>query len=741
MRSIYKRGTAFFVVLIFFALAPVVAFAVESENEWRVVYSLNNDFNVQVRATGITFTTWNVLRNAGGPMFTTVEHPVRGNSMQVSNRNQSWYTVDIFSGIFDFEANNYRITVRGRMSEVGMVSLGGVGSPWNQLAPMVESVDGTFELVVYVNTAIMESFESGAGQFNNGFRIGVDNTGDFILDDIIIETDGAYTGHLFDLDLPSLRERFAPYFILGGAWGSPADKNANFREFYLQHFASITAGNHHKPDFIVRTPAGHSTPTPPPDQYWDFTIADYFVNWAEENNVKMIGHTLAWHGQSPPWLTGGVPNSPDIPLATREQAMENLRMYIERVAGRYSGQIFSWDVFNEIFTHAGTWGGPNMNTLPHWRYHLRSNERGGLAPYNLRWYDAFANGADIDAGECGSDFVFYAFYFTRRYDPYAILYYNDYGETWYHKSRAIAHMIEDINERWRNHPSYDGRLLIEAMGMQAHYSNALNFDLLSGAMDRYLATGVNISLTELDIGVVDRGQTPTAEDFELQAYVFARVLRYALERHERVNRVTFWSLIDNDSPFWRHGEYANMFDESLQPKQAFWDIVALVDDPAPLSPPEIITEQLPQGNVNSVFSYALAATGITPMWSIEEGDLPEGLRIVPASGIIFGTPVEEGEFTVTFRATNPSGSGTTTLTLLVDEALVIEEAEEPPTEDETNSLAESVIASTPENPPIETDETSEDVRTNRALIAIPIILIVAGFTGLMFWPVIRSAKG
>ncbi|MCL2388624.1 MAG: putative Ig domain-containing protein, partial [Defluviitaleaceae bacterium] len=176
-------------------------------------------------------------------------------------------------------------------------------------------------------------------------------------------------------------------------------------------------------------------------------------------------------------------------------------------------------------------------------------------------------------------------------------------------------------------------------------------------------------------------------------------------------------------------------------KQAFWDIVALVDDPAPLSPPEIITEQLPQGNVNSVFSYALAATGITPMWSIEEGDLPEGLRIVPASGIIFGTPVEEGEFTVTFRATNPSGSGTTTLTLLVDEALVIEEAEEPPTEDETNSLAESVIASTPENPPIETDETSEDVRTNRALIAIPIILIVAGFTGLMFWPVIRSAKG
>ncbi|MCL2372483.1 MAG: endo-1,4-beta-xylanase [Defluviitaleaceae bacterium] len=666
--SFRRLGAVLLIAIAFLVLTPATALA----QQWRVVYSLNDDFSVQIREHGTTFTTWGLLRNAGGPLLTTVAHPNGGNSIQLSNRNANWYTIDIFSGIFHFEENNYRITLRGRMPE-GNVFLGGVSSPWGPLTEEVAVVDGAFELVAYVNTATMEATEGGIEQFRYGFRVGVDNDGDFIIDDIIVETDGEYLGYQFDLDLPSLRERFAPYFILGAAWGSPAEKDANFREFYLQHFASITAGNHHKPDFIVRMPAGWSTPTPPPDEYWDFTLADYFVDFAENNNINMIGHTLAWHGQSPPWLTGGVPNHPNIPLATREQAKENLRMYIERVAGRYSGRIFSWDVFNEIFTHAGTWGGLNMNTQPDWRFHLRSNARGGLADYNLRWFDAFANGADEDAGECGSDFVFYAFYFARRYDPYAILYYNDYGDTWYHKSRAISAMIVDINNRWRRHPSYDGRLLIEAMGMQAHYSNSLNFNLLSAAMDRYLETGVNISLTELDIELFgenrDRSRVPTDAEFERQAYVFTRVIQYALERHERVNRVTFWSLVDNGSQFWLHGRYANIFYENHQPKQAFWDIAALVDDPTPLAAPSITSEAVLEGNYGRAFPHRIAANGATPVitWSIESGSLPEGLRLLPSTGQIFGVPQEEGDFTVTFLAENQFGSDTATITLSIGE--------------------------------------------------------------------------
>ena len=349
--------------------------------------------------------------------------------------------------------------------------------------------------------------------------------------------------------------------------------------------------------------------------------------------------------------------------------------------------------------------------------------------------------------------MFYAFYFTRRYDPYAILYYNDYGETWYHKSRAIAAMIECINDRWRNHPSYDGRLLIEAMGMQGHYSNSLNFDLLSGAMDRYLATGVNISLTEVDIELFgynrDRSRIPTEAEFERQAYVFERVMRYALERHERVNRVTFWGIVDNGSIHWLYGRYANMFYENHQPKQAFWDVVALVDDPQPLPPPEITSTTLPDGNFGRAFSYNLAANGATPviMWSVESGSLPEGLSVVPGSGVIFGVPQEEGEFTVTFRAENQFGSDTATLTLFVDEYVpreeIVEETKEPtaeveevtaedPTPYEAQDNNEVTQEAAQEEPTPEAAQPDTDDNTSRNWVWIVALLVLAAAVAAWF---------
>jgi GH35 family endo-1,4-beta-xylanase len=215
-----------------------------------------------------------------------------------------------------------------------------------------------------------------------------------------------------------------------------------------------------------------------------------------------------------------------------------------------------------------------------WRDNLRGESENprAVAP----WFIAYANGADKNKGECGADYLFDAFYFARKYDPAAILYCNEYNEEFPVKREAIAGMVEEINGWWSRHPEYDGRLLIEAMGMQAHYSNALNFNLLSAAMDRYLATGVNISLTELDVelfgGNTNRNRVPTATEFERQSYVFARVISYAMERHEHVNRVTFWGLTDNNSIHWLYGRYANMFYENRQPKQAFWSIVALVDE-------------------------------------------------------------------------------------------------------------------------------------------------------------------
>ena len=74
---------------------------------------------------------------------------------------------------------------------------------------------------------------------------------------------------------------------------------------------------------------------------------------------------------------------------------------------------------------------------PDWRNHLRNP-----GANQTRWYAAFANGTDIGAGEHGLDFIyFYAFKFARRYDPFAILYYNDYNEdSWFGNSPLLYYL-------------------------------------------------------------------------------------------------------------------------------------------------------------------------------------------------------------------------------------------------------------------------------------------------------------
>ncbi|MCL2559614.1 MAG: endo-1,4-beta-xylanase [Turicibacter sp.] len=385
----------------------------------------------------------------------------------------------------------------------------------------------------------------------------------------------------FDLDLPSLADRFANYFLFGNIWSNPSIMGEpNTEAFFLNQFNAVTAENHHKPD--------HIAPSPDPAT-WNFATADAIVDWAEANDLAMIGHTLVWHSQSPLWMTGREGHA-TLPLVTRAQAMQNMEDFISIYAGRYAGRMFSWDVLNEVFTDSV--GTTAWEANPNWRAHLRREGVGLNNPNYLRWYDAFANGATGD--ECGSDFIFYAFYFARQADPTALLYYNDFNEEQPGKSMAIAQMVVEINERWENHPSYDGRLLIEVIGMQSHHHLdqwATNFDNIRPAMIRFIETGARISVTELDITIGTQANPlpmplPAADQQRL-ADAYARVMGYYLEFAEYMNRVSIWGLADSQS--WRAWGQPLLFDGSLQAKDAFWAVYNATPNvgtqPTPTEPP------------------------------------------------------------------------------------------------------------------------------------------------------------
>ena len=83
--------------------------------------------------------------------------------------------------------------------------------------------------------------------------------------------------------------------------------------------------------------------------------------------------------------------------------------------------------------------------------------------------------------------------------------------------------------------------------------------------------------------------------------------------------------------------------------------------------PAITTVALPDGKVGDAYSQTLAATGTNPIaWSIEVGNLPDGLALV--GDTIKGTPSKAGDFKFTVKATNGGGSDTKELTIKVADA-------------------------------------------------------------------------
>ena len=385
-----------------------------------------------------------------------------------------------------------------------------------------------------------------------------------------------FVSPVWDLDLPSLAEIYADYFLFGNILEPALIENnpSGVIEMFLHQYNAVTAENAMKPETI----SGGGGQATRPDSL-NLDQAETMVRFAEEHDLLMVGHTLVWHEQSALWLYR---NAETGEILTRTEAMENMRWFIQQYAGHFEGRIDVWDVTNEVFTNNGSSNNPNDGPDTSPVYEAGTWQR-ALRNYTS-WYQAFANGADFEAGERGWDYIYYAFVFARRYAPSATLIYNDFNEEMPAKRDAMANMVEQLNERFANdsinnpafgdtsHDDY-GRLLIEAIGMQAHYNQRINLDHVRDALERFSETGARIHITELDIKC-----TATAAPFEFrdiqleqQADMFAQLFVWYREFADYIDRVTIWGREDGSS--WRGAYGATHFNRHFEPKPAFWAIV------------------------------------------------------------------------------------------------------------------------------------------------------------------------
>src|SRR4051794_36143603 len=123
--------------------------------------------------------------------------------------------------------------------------------------------------------------------------------------------------------VPSLQKVYEDMFDIGAAVNL---RTINTQQSLLtKHFNSITAENDMKFEGLQ-----------PEEGIFHFEKSDLLAAFALEHGLKMRGHTLVWHNQTPAWV---FQNSEGDKI-TRDQLLLRMKDHITTVMQRYKGQIY-----------------------------------------------------------------------------------------------------------------------------------------------------------------------------------------------------------------------------------------------------------------------------------------------------------------------------------------------------------------------------------------------------------------
>lgn len=271
------------------------------------------------------------------------------------------------------------------------------------------------------------------------------------------------------MDGPSLQSLASQKGLrFGSAIAGHQLNDPNYLAIIKRECGTLVAENEHKM-YVIQ---------PSPDEM-NFDPADALVAYAKTQSLQMRGHTLVWH--HPRWLPDWVNNTTFESAAAAEKSLGG---YIEKVAGRYSPFLYSWDVVNETV----------------------DDETGALRETSY-------------SRAIGPEVIDFCFHKAREFAPNATLAYNDYM-SWEQGNEnhrtGVLKLLEGLLKRGAP---------IDAMGMQSHSNYNMPDEFTPERQrawrsfcDEVVGMGLDIYLTEFDVNDTRLGPDPDLRDELMASY-------------------------------------------------------------------------------------------------------------------------------------------------------------------------------------------------------------------------------
>lgn len=350
-----------------------------------------------------------------------------------------------------------------------------------------------------------------------------------------------------------LKDYYAANYLIGAALFPELFDDPVSADLIKTNFSTITPENDFKWALLH-----------PTLNEYEFDRADRIADFAQANNIKLIGHTLVWHSQlgQGVYTKEGSQNPDD--LVDKATLLSRIRDHIFKVAGRYKGKVHGWDVVNEALEEDGSFRDSNFYRI------------------------------------AGETFIEKAFEYAGQADPEAELYYNDYNLVKPEKRHGAVSLIKNLQEKG---------LKVDGVGIQAHWNMTFpDLEEIEKSIIEFSELGIKVMFTELDVSVLPSPWNMPSADIGVRfqnnetmnpypdslpdsvskhlAKRYRDIFTIFNKHKDKISRVTFWGLHDgiswkNNFPIRGRTDYPLIFDREMNPKKAYWEIIGLMEEKNP----------------------------------------------------------------------------------------------------------------------------------------------------------------